>query len=100
MLAAICLRVPWRRVAWLVAGAVLIGAPYFYHWQPGNSPNPLGSPARAWRTVVVALIHMGSPADPLASLGGSDSFRTSFAAVLGGVLGLAAAALALVALGR
>lgn len=93
LVAAICLRVPWRRVVWLAAGAVLIGAPYFYHWQrPGNPPNPLGSPARAWRTVEAALIHLGSPVDPLASLGSTVSFRPTCAAVLGGLLGLAAAA--------
>lgn len=67
ILAAVWLRMTWRRIGALAAGAILIGGSYFYHWHNAfpTAHSPLA--VRLWHAVVFTLTHMGLPLAPLAA---------------------------------
>ena len=75
-----------------VAGA-LVGMAYFHGWHRVNEPShPFASLAAAGRVATFWLVHLGSPAVPLASLSGNGTFAMACAAIFGGLLLLALAA--------
>jgi hypothetical protein len=88
LLAAFWLRMPRRWMAALAAGALLLGAPYFYHWHRAIAP--VFRPSERWpRAAIFLLAHLGAPLSPLARLFDSDNARLATVAIPGGLLALA-----------
>lgn len=89
ILAAFWLKMPRRWTGAMAAGAILIGATYFYHWHKTSAPIQPPASERLPRAVIFGLAHLGSPLSPLANLRDSVSFRLAFAAIPGLVLAIA-----------
>ena len=89
ILAAFWLGMPRRWIGAITAGAIFLGAPYFYHWHKTHAPVQPPASERFSRAVIFGLAHLGSPLAPLAMLPDNESFRLALAAIPGILLAVA-----------
>ncbi len=98
--ASIWWRMPRARLGAVIAGALLLGAPFFYHWDRGDVlGDPMSAATRVWRFALFVLTHLGSPVYAVSGRLNNDSIDIVCGATVGAVL-LAAWALAIVRVWR